>query len=170
MWSYKNNLAVIIILLFTGCGYRPLYELKDEKGTFLKFSEIKIAPIKDRTGQLLHNELILLLHPQGASGQATYHLNTKLSESETSLGVKKSAIATRGNLQITAIYNLIPLRSGPKIRDSKKSITVSYNLFSSPFATQAAKENARIRAVKELAQEIRHHLGVFLKNKTYSHK
>ena len=164
MWYYKNSLVIFIILFSTACGFRPLYEPMNDRDTFLEFSKISISPIKDRTGQLLHNELLQLLHPKGAHNQVSYKLKTTLSESETSLGVKKSAIATRGNLLMTAKYNLTPIKGGPEIKESQKTITVSYNLFTSPFATQAAKENARLRAVRELAQEIRHHLGVVLRD------
>ena len=164
MWYLKNSLILTFFLL-VGCGFRPLYEPKTNRDTFSAFSTIKIFPTKDRTGQLLNNELIRLLHPRGASDRVGFQLKTTLSEAETSLGVKKSAVATRGNLKMTARYNLTPLYDGPEIKDSIKTITVSYNLFTSPFATSAAKKNARARAVKEIAQEIRHHLGVVLRDR-----
>ena len=165
MWSSKNSL-ILIFLLLAGCGFRPLYEPKTDRDTFSVFSTIKIFPTKDRTGQLLTNELIRLLHPKGASDRVAFQLKTTLSETETSLGVEKSAVATRGNLKMTAKYNLKPIYNGPEIKDSIKTITVSYNLFTSPFARSAAKKNARARAVREIAQEIRHHLGVVLRDKS----
>ena len=65
---------------------------------------------------------------------------------------------------MTANYSLTSLNGTKIINASKKRIAVSYNLFTSNFATMATKKNARMRAIKELAQEIRNHLGVVLKN------
>ena len=102
------------------------------------------------------------MQPRGRSKQTVYTLTTTLYESERSLGVKKSSIATRGNLSISAQYSLKSSDGRIKIKNSLKNITVSYNIFTSPNATINAQQDARNRAIRELAQEIRNHLGVVI--------
>jgi len=120
--------------------------------------------MRDRVGQQLHNELERLLHPGGAAPRYGYRLTAKLTESTSSLAVKKSAFATRGNLTVTAGYRLLDSTTGELVLSASNAITVSYNIFSSEFETLMAEKDARKRAVRELAQEIRIRLGVYLRD------
>jgi len=120
--------------------------------------------MKDRVGQQLHNELERLLHPGGAAPRYTSRLQAELKESTSSLAVKKSAFATRGNLTVTANYILRETSTGQTLLSASNAITVSYNIFSSEFETLMAEKDARKRAVRELAQEIRIRLGVYLRD------
>ena len=120
--------------------------------------------MKDRIGQQLHNELERLLRPDGTAPKYGYRLNAELNESTSSLAVKKSAFATRGNLTVTARYALLEFATGKSLLNESNAITVSYNIFSSEFETLMAEKDARQRAVRELAQEIRIRLGVYLRD------
>jgi len=120
--------------------------------------------MKDRVGQQLHNELERLLHPGGAAPRYAYRLKAELNENTSSLAVKKSAFATRGNLTVTVRYALLNSATGKSILDASNAITVSYNIFSSEFETLMAEKDARKRAIRELAQEIRIRLGVYLRD------
>ena len=165
MWYYKSAMLLFFAMQINGCGFEPLYGGRNTGNTFSIFSKIDILPIENRTGQLMRNELERLLHSLKKNDSYSFKLTTQLFERETSLGVKKSAIATRGSLNMTAVYNLSDLNGKSLIKNSKKQISVNYNIFNSTFATLSAQENARGRAVKALAQEIRNHLGIVLRQK-----
>ena len=45
---------------------------------------------------------------------------------------------------------------------AKSSITVSYNILDSEFATLMAEKDARARAIREISEDIRIRLSVFL--------
>ena len=164
MWLYRRHLYLILFTLAGGCGFSPLYNTGKESYIIKAFSQINVLPIKNRTGQLFSNEIKRLLDPQGKTKNPIYNLKVNLSEVNSSLGVKKSAIATRGNLSITATYSLQSIKGLPIIDNSVNKITVSYNKFNSAWATLVAEEDARTRGIRALTQELRHHLGVVLKN------
>jgi len=168
MLLFKALSFFFLIISISGCGYSPLYGPKQNVKISSSFSKIYIKPIKNRTGQLLHNELERILHSKGPSFPTTHTLTVTLSEKTVSLGIKKSALSTRQNLSIAAIYTFKAHDGSFVTRKFSNKITVSYNKYNSAFATLVTEQNARNRAITEIAQEIKHHLGVFLKQKTKS--
>ncbi len=151
-------------LALGACGFQPLYGTQSDTQVIADFSRIQVAPMKDRIGQQLHNELERLLHPNGAAAKYSYRLNATLKEATSSLAVKKSAFATRGNLTMSTNYSLLKSATGNSLISASNAITVSYNIFSSEFETLMAEKDARKRAIRELAQEIRIRLGVYLRD------
>lgn len=163
MW-FKHTLVGMIGLWLGACGFQPLYGTGSGSRVIADFSRVQVAPMRDRIGQQLHNQLERLLHPRGAAPQYRYRLQAKLNESTSSLAVKKSAFATRGNLTVTANYSLLEVSTRRSLVNASNAITVSYNIFNSEFETLMAEKDARKRAVRELAQEIRIRLGVYLRD------
>ena len=88
-------------------------------------------------------------------------MRATITESVATLGVRKTAFATRANLTVKAQYRLVSLAGGETLVSGDNSITVSYNILDSEYATQAAEKDARARAVRELSEEIRTRLGVY---------
>ena len=161
---FKSPLIAVFCLTVSACGFQPLYGSKGSANIVANFSDIHIAPIKDRIGQLLSNELKHLLNPLRTPINPKYHLVTKLTQSSRSLAVKKTALATRANLLITSSYRLVDTKSQQTLTSAKNSITVSYNIYSSQYATISAEKEATKRAAKELAHDIRLQIGVFFKS------
>ena len=103
LW-YKIITSVFLCFLITGCGFSPVY-VKNNKSLFnTQFRYIKIDPIQDRIGQQLRNELVKILHPTGAASPLKYSLNTTISIAKQGLAIKKSELATRSNLIVTANF------------------------------------------------------------------
>jgi len=162
MSSFKTIICLLFVGLLAGCGFRPLYGETSQFDVIQEFSEIQVAPIKDRIGQQLKNEIELLLHSRGKAVKPRYRLSAELNESKSSLAVKKSAIATRANLRLVSRFRLRGVATGAAIDEWTNQITVSYNILDSEFATLMAEKDARKRAVQELAQEARVTLGAVL--------
>ena len=119
-------------------------------------------PIKDRIGQQLYNNLLVRLNPHGQNPQPRYALTIKLSESKSELAVRKTAFATRANLEVTAGFTLFDYQSGKNVTSGTSSISVSFNILASEYGTSVAIKDARTNAVRELAEDIRIRLGVYL--------
>jgi LPS-assembly lipoprotein len=158
--SYKFSAVLLIGLLLSGCGFRPLYGNHTIGTASSHFLHIEINSIKDRDGQQLRNELIRRLYGGNKRLATTYRLNTKLNESISSLAVQKNAFATRGNLIKSAVFSLINTDTGTKQFSGTSRVTVSYNILNSEFASLLSEKNARERAVRELSEDIRVRLGV----------
>ena len=159
----KASFIAVFCLAISACGFQPLYSSKGSENIIADFSDIQIAPIKDRIGQMLSNELKHLLNPLREPVNPKYRLIAILSESTYSLAVKKTALATRANLTVSSTHKLVDTQSRVTITSGTNSITVSYNIYSSHYATLSAEKDAKKRAVKELAQDIRLQMGAFFK-------
>ena len=130
------------------------------------FSEIRIEPTKDRIGQVLSNELKHLLNPLHEPIKPKYYLVTTLTISGRSLAVRKTAYATRSNLITVSKHQLFNSLSRKLISTGYNTVIVSYNIYSSRYATLSAEKDAETRAVKKLAQDIRLQIGTFFRAKT----
>ncbi len=161
MSLFKFTAVMAVLAVLQGCGFRPLYGDPSTGGSSAEFALIKVEPIKERIGQLLRNHLRTAFNPKPRTQKPRYLLKTRVTESTSSLAVKKSAFATRANLKVTANFQLLNAATAKSIYSASRSITVSYNILDSEYATIAAEKDARIRAVRELSEEIRTQLGVY---------
>jgi LPS-assembly lipoprotein len=164
-------LALGLSVFLGACGFSPLY---GKKGTANLTAEqnlalIDIKLISDRKGQQFRNNLLDRLNPKGRVARPLYSLSVTLSESIGSLGVKKSAMVTRGNLTISASYSLTNLH--PDSTDAKQTNTSlasgtvlaksSYDIPQAQYTSIAAVKDARTRALKEVADDLKTRLAVY---------
>ena len=162
MSSSKSLALVGVLVVLSGCGFKPIYGDRDGHNVKAEFSAIKIELIKDRIGQQLHNQLLDKVNPFGRPASPQYSLTVKLSESKRELAVKKSEIATRANLNFTANFNLTRLRPSSKtLLTGTSEVVSSYNILQSDYATSVAEKDARRRAVRELSADIANRLAAY---------
>jgi len=167
-------LAAVFMLatvLLPGCGFRPLHGQDSNVGVTEKqkatLADVSIIAVKDRIGQELHNHLLDLLTPNGRPLKPRYSLRIELTESKESLSVQKSSFATRANLRQNAKFKLYNIHNGSedlsKPAFSGVSLAVSsYNILDSDFATLMAEKKARSLAARDIADDIRLRLAIFL--------
>lgn len=164
-------LIIVINCLLGACGFNPLYG--NQIGVDIAVEEqlalIKINQIEDRTGQLLRNNLLTRLNIEGEPKKPYYILDVKVRESRVNLGVKKTAVVTRGNLKISAKYTLAqininkPTAKPGVLTTSTVTIISSYDIPQAQYMALAALKNSRARALKEIADEIKTRLGVYFR-------
>ena len=170
-------LAVLVLVIgstLSACGYSPLYDERSSSDLTVKkhLELIQIQPISDRIGQHLHNKLLVHINPKGKPSNPLYILSVKLEETSSNLGVKKSAVVTRGNLRVTAVFTLSQVANvadGIKARRlmTAKSTTISsYDIPQGQYVALAAVKDAQARAIKEIADDIRTRLGVYFRQRT----
>ncbi|MEQ8826152.1 MAG: LPS assembly lipoprotein LptE, partial [Parvibaculum sp.] len=136
-------------------------------------SQVEIGPVRNtttdgrgvaRVGQQLHNALLDGLSPRGPRGEQIYRLVVTLDESIASLAVQKSADATRADLSLSSSFTLMDLRTGAQLYTGNSRATSSFNILNSEFATLMAEKGARDRAVRQLGDDIRLKVAIFLKS------
>tara|TARA_Y100000766_G_C18651528_1_gene480695 strand:+ start:148 stop:669 length:522 start_codon:yes stop_codon:yes gene_type:complete len=168
MWSRRNILTGLAgyaaLSGLGGCGFRPLYGKANGIDLSDTLASVEIGPIKDRVGQQIRNALLDGLSPRGAMAVQRYRLNVEASEGVASLAVQKSADATRADLSLSASYNLYDLETGLNLYNGTSRAISSFNILNSEFATLMAEKGARDRAVKQLSDDIRLKVAIFLKN------
>ena len=153
--------------LVAGCDFEPLYG-RQQSGADVsaELSQIAVPPIPERLGQMLRIELTNQLTPKGQPRAPAYVLDVSVAENKQELAIRKDASATRANLIITATFNLKDRQTDESVfRGSLRSIN-SYNIIDADFATLTAENDARRRAVRDLATEIGLRLGLFLARPT----
>lgn len=163
-------LAVLAVVvaggLSGGCGFRPMYlsggDAKVERTVGAALADISIAPIPDRIGQLVRNDLLFLTSRAGADDpNAAYRLDVQLRESVSEMAVESTGFATRANLRLNAVYTLVDQAGGKPLVSGRARAISSYNIVDSTFSTLTAQNTARERAAARIAQDIRSRLGAY---------
>ena len=173
LWFNKIRLVVVIggLLALGACGFRPLYNQPPASGESrgynvqIDMATIYIKPIKDRIGQQLHNLLLTRLNPSGSPAEPAYKLTITLFESVQELGIQKSSFASRANLRISARYNLVPVdgTGGDGAAGTTGDVLAisSYDISTYEFSTLTARKDARKRAVREIADDLKTRFAVY---------
>jgi LPS-assembly lipoprotein len=164
--SWQTILALGLALVITGCGFQPLYSERGP-GNAAALALIEVDPIKDRVGQKFRALLQEKLSPKGPPYRPGYVLVVTLAESRRGLAIRKDESATRANLVLSATFSLRPTGVGfynvaALPFSGSVTSTNSYNVLQSEFATQSAETDARDRALRILAEEIRLRIAMAL--------
>lgn len=158
---------VLISLALAGC-LQPLYgSLASGGDVASKLQQIKIAPIGDRIGHYLENELIFGLNGTGAPVDPRYLLTITLAESvQSPLIDTVTGYPTSGTVVVTATYKLTPSAGGDPITNGKATTIASYDRNSQRFANIRASRDAEIRDARLLADQIRTNIAAAFADKS----
>ena len=176
-------LAVAVLLLLAGCGWRPLYERPSPSptsgGVAAAFAQISIDPVvpesqldpltgsdralyDSRAAQMLQTYLKDALNPHGPPSSALYHLAVQLKQQTRAAASLGDGQATREDLIMTAEYQLNDGKGEAVLHDVANIVT-SYDVLREPFSDLSSRRDAQQRAAQELAQAIQTRLAVFLR-------
>jgi len=170
LWS-RLKVALIgatVGLVLAGCGFEPVYGTRQGVETTAEMATVKVEPIEERVGQLLRNNLLDSLNPRGEPGQIKYRLLTQVSESKQELAIRKSELATRSNMNLTASYRLYDVDRKAYVMSRTSTATASYNLLTNEFATLSAEADARERGVRDLSDDITRQLALYFRSQAKS--
>jgi len=163
MWWLRGSVLVVAAFLIGACGFRPLYGTVGDQKISQDLQNVEVLRIPDRIGQELHNELLDLLNPRGRPANPVHQLEIRLTETKQELAVERTSFATRANLIVRAVFFLIDpadLERKPFFRGDITSVA-SYDVITEKFATIMAERDARSRAVRAIAQDMRLQLAAF---------
>lgn len=149
-------------LLLAGCGFRPLYRQDNVNGgTVPLMAAISIPAPGDRLEQLVRNELVERLNPTGQAANQRYLLTIKMTESRGAVLVTRTESVSRFNLNESLEYRLVDSATGRLLTTGTLFSTASYNVLRAEYANLAAEEDARVRAIRDLADLMRARLALF---------
>ncbi len=166
--------ALALALMLTACGFEPMYAERTGTppagtpgqggGVQSDMSGTRVATIQDRVGQMLRNQLIDRLNPQGEPATPLYYLTVRLNEQKDEVLTRSDQFSTATNLRLNADYDIRDPQGNVLTTGYSRAIT-RYNTLQSQYGTIAAEDNARERASREVADDIRAKLAVF-----YAHR
>lgn len=153
MLKLSASVLIVLSLALSGCtSYRPLYGAgADGKGVAAALSGIAVEEQKDRAGQIIRNNLISSF---GGGGSA-YVLRLKPTEKSQQLSVLSGQKLERLRYTLKTTYELADAKSGGTVVTGTSFSNVSYDTVQQPIADLRAAENARERAAREVAEDIR---------------
>jgi len=157
-------LLLLLLPPLAACGFSPLYaerEETEEPG----LAAIKILPIKDRIGQMLEMALRQSFNPSDRAVETQYTLAVSLSVTRYDLGIQRDATATRGRVDVYATIQLKEGKSDKFIYSSRAQSTSSFNILDDAYSAQVAEDDARVRCVRDLTDEIRARMALFLRSR-----
>lgn len=152
----------LAMLAASACGFQPLYAERGGPAAADQLAAIRIEPLPDRSGQILYNALRDGLNPLGRPASPDYLLRIELEEIGEELALRTDETATRVNLTLTAAFALLPIEGKEPVLRGVSRTTTAYNVLDSPYATLTSAEDARARALDDIAREIRARLALFL--------
>ncbi len=161
MSLFRTFAPLLVVLVLGACGFRSLYGTDATGDAPGELATIKIKPIADRLGQQLRNNLLDLLNPRGRPAKPRYFLTVRLDQSTQRLAIEKDAFATRANLRLLAKFSLQEPDNPEIVLSGKILVVSSYNILDSEFATLMAEKDAKTRAAREIAHDIRTRLAAF---------
>jgi LPS-assembly lipoprotein len=168
MLLFRGTFFAAFLVTLGGCGFQPLYQKQQASDAVIDdLAQVQVLNLidqvnhDDRLGQKVKNFLLDRLNPGGRPGNPFYVLAVEVGESTTELGVKFTDEATRAKLSMNAIYTLTEKKTNAVLfRGNTRSVN-SYNIVKSDFATLSAENNAKDRAAREIADDIKLRLGIF---------
>lgn len=157
-------LAATLIAPLQGCGFQPVYG-ESRRADAEVLAAIHVERIEDRIGQKLRTLLRERLSPKGDQVRALYDLRVNLVESKREIAIRKDESATRATLTVYADFVLTRLPPLPAGMLTGRAVSAnSYNVLDSEFATLSAENDARDRALRSLADEIRLRIATAINN------
>jgi LPS-assembly lipoprotein len=163
--SWSRRALLLLLPPLAACGFRPLYAEREETTEEPGLAAIKVLPIKDRIGQMLEMALRDSFNPRDRPVETQYTLSVSLAVSRYDLGIQRDATATRGRVDVYATLQLRDAKSAKVIYTSRAQSTSSFNILDDAYAAQVAEDDARRRTVRDLSDEIRTRMGLFLRSR-----
>lgn len=155
-------LPALAIAPLSGCGFRPMYGQSPGAARVTdELARVRIPPIADRQGQILRNNLLDRLTPLGEPREAAYVLEVRLAEPRQPLALRRDDVISRFGYSANASFNLRDL-GGRIVFSGSSGFSTDYEVTSSEFATLSSRENARVRVLELIADDIRSQLADYM--------
>ena len=148
-----------------GCDWTPLYASRETGPADAELRAIKVAPISERIGQRLEIALRDTLNPTGIPTPVRYELKTTLAVQRSDLGIQSQGLATRGQVDVTATYSLSDIATKATLLRNTIHVADSFDILANGYATVVTEEDARVRTVQELRDEIAARLTMFMQRR-----
>ncbi len=162
-WS-RRALLPLLLLPLPACGFRPLYAERAEEAEEPGLAAIKVLPIRDRIGQLLELSLRESFNPRGVAVETRYTLTVGLTVSRVDLGLQRDATSTRARVDVYANFVLADASSGTAVFNGRSQSTSAFNVITDAYSAQVSEDDARVRTVRDLSEDIRTRLALFLRH------
>ena len=157
--SWRSAILLGLALAVAGCQVRPLYYDAASGGPRSPQPEllaVAVDPPRDRTEQVMTNELKFLFRGDGSSPvDPRYRLRFVVDASDDNLAVEvEEDLPAAVLITLNATFILSEIATERTLLTGASTATASYDFSSQRFANVRAEKNARERAAKSMAENI----------------
>jgi LPS-assembly lipoprotein len=155
--------ALALTLALAGCQLAPIYAGGSRGVAATTLSDIAIAPVPDRAGFLLREELVRRI---GERSAGRYRLEIALDDQITGFGLRGGSAVTRERRTLRARYRLVDTTTDAVVLDAAAGSDAGIDVVaSSEFAVVAAEQSALERLTVELADQIAARLALWARRR-----
>lgn len=145
------------VVVLSSCNFQPLYIRPETTNMMLR--KIHVEPIRERSGQILHN---LLVDHLGITEFPCYILSVQLNVPEHNISLQQEGSNTsRINLVVWASYHLKDSKYKKSLVKGRVRSVASYSMFEAKYSSVISEYNAEQRAIQQIANEIINYLTVY---------
>ena len=155
-WSDRaRGLAALALALSLGGCFQPLYSEAAHPGLVADLQAIEVAPIKDRIGHYLGDDLISSLNGTGSTPIAKYRLTVTLTQKTQTPTIESQINAADAATVVgTAKFSLVQIEPEKVVFQGVATTAAVYDRTLQGFANLRAERDAEIRIARALADEI----------------
>jgi LPS-assembly lipoprotein len=155
-WSDRvRGLAALALALSLGGCFQPLYGEAQHPGLVEDLRAIEVAPIADRVGHYLGDDLISSLNGTGSTPTPKYRLKVTLTRTLQTPTVESQINAASAATVIdTAKFSLVQIEGEKVVFQGEAKAAAVYDRTLQGFANLRAERDAEIRIARALADEI----------------
>ena len=153
-------IVVVSLCVLSGCtGFKPLYGTAAVGGSVaVDMSALAVEEQHSRGGQILRNVLLDGVKP----AQARFTLKLQVTERVIDVASLSSTLGSRKRYALSAHYELIDLASSKSLTAGDSFSNVEFDIINVPVSDLQAADDARMRAGRELGQDLRLRIAAFL--------
>lgn len=157
-------LSVMLLLPVAGCGFQPLYGSHGQRGDLPDLAEVTVGPMNERLGQMMRNAL---LDGIGATPgvKKRYRLDMGVAEQRQDLSFQRGGEQAYSRLAVTCRYTLTDMQTGEVLLSNSDRVMNSFATVATGFGTVQAQNDARERAVRQMASDVLTRVGIHLRNR-----
>ena len=168
-------IGVLAVLLWgglvSGCGFKPVYGVHnrgdataEQRKVSDQLAQVGVVTLPNRNGQVLRNLLIDRLYAGAPNAHFDYQVEVDLKETVIDLGIRRDAVATRGQIRYYAAWRLVDRETAQPLFSAEARSTSSYNILDSEFATLVSEDDARERGLRALSEQIVARLALYFQH------
>lgn len=160
MRFYNASLLLMLTLLLSACGLKPLYGDGRSGAVSTVLGQVSVDPIEGKNGWLMTNALNDRLDAV-KSGDAVYKLVVTLDDQIEGFGIRADDTITRERRTLRARYQLVELATGNIVLDSTAGSDAGIDVVGSEFATITAEDTALENLSQIVADKIISRLSLY---------
>ncbi len=157
----RTALLVAAAGLLSACQLQPVYSASSGAAAAGLLGGVEVAPIPERTGFLVRDELVTRLETGRGAAAPRYRLNVVLDDRIEGFGVRGDNSIVRERRTLRARYTLTDLESGRPVLEAVAGADAGIDVVSSEYAVVAAEVTASERLAEAIADQIVGRLAIF---------